>query len=338
MLERSVWDRYLAGGRTHLFHVTAAENVAAILGEGLRPGTELGRTTRADFFQPRPGHVYLVKQADVAVIEVLGEPRVLAVELVHLDPALIDPDEDIVKDHLAGMVMTAPPQREMTGCVELPGQAGRLAEWADGTPDFDRSEITERSLFEHERISYRGSIPAAAITEVDVRSEHLTLFLREIGAIVDHDFGTPPPAGMALTEAARARALAEALVHGLLATVDCADLEVDLSEHDSASRTASRLRGIAAGMRRGDFAEIRRSLVVSAAEAIAEQAAEFDPIVVRFALDGALDIADVCAREVREIFDADVLSAEQAVEIISAAMARVRDVGWRSGVPWYVPE
>lgn len=278
--------------------------------------------------------IAVTKLADVPVIEVLGEPSVLSVDPSYLDPALIDPDEDIVMDHLSAMVDTPPPYRSSADGVELAGQAGRLAEWADTTEGFDRSDVTERSLFEHQRISYRGTIAAEAIAVVDVPSEHQTIFLAGIGEILNVDFGPPPRLGMSLTEAARVRALGTALVRGLVASVGV-DVEIDLSDHEPARATAETLRQRAAGMRVGDLEQIKQSLIVSAAEAIAEQAAELDPISVRFALDGALEIANVAVAELGQVLADEVLPMDRAVEIVSEAMVAVREAPWETGVPWH---
>ena len=114
MLTREALQARIAAGEQFLFHVTPAENVEAINREGLRPGSELGKSTRDDFFKTRPGHVYLIGQLDLPIVEVGPEPRVFRVHLDQLDPDLIDPDEDMVSEKFPDAVPGTAPQRNAT--------------------------------------------------------------------------------------------------------------------------------------------------------------------------------------------------------------------------------
>src|SRR4051794_13143139 len=79
----------------HLFHVTSLGNRDAILGDGLRPGSEVGRYEHHGFFQTRPGHVYICDLATVPVVPTAGSRLTLSVDLRELDPARFDTDEDV---------------------------------------------------------------------------------------------------------------------------------------------------------------------------------------------------------------------------------------------------
>jgi len=177
VIHERAWNEYIAVHPV-LFHVTPEGNVPSILERGLIPGSRLGVSVRDDFFRTRAGRTYLIKQADIPIVDVFDEPRVLAIDLAQLDPARVDPDEDCVKDRFPEVVDVPAPIRECDAANnELPGQAGRLALWADAIPDFDRSEVTERSLKEAGRMSYRGVIPTSAITLVHVPSEAVGRFV-----------------------------------------------------------------------------------------------------------------------------------------------------------------
>jgi hypothetical protein len=111
MLTREALQAHIAAGQPFLFHVTSAENVEAIKREGLRPGSELGKSTRDDFFRTRPGHVYLIRQLDLPIVEVGPKPRVFRIDLDQLDPDLIDPDEDMVSEMFSDAVPEKAPRR-----------------------------------------------------------------------------------------------------------------------------------------------------------------------------------------------------------------------------------
>jgi hypothetical protein len=147
MLKPEVCDAHVAAGQRFLFHVTPAENVEAIKREGLRPGSEPDKSTRNDFFKTRPGHVYLIRQLDLPIVEVGPEPRVFRVDLAQLNPEFIDPDEDMVSEKFPDAVPGRPPKREGDNYGnELPGQQGKLAAWADATPDLTPPKLPSDRL------------------------------------------------------------------------------------------------------------------------------------------------------------------------------------------------
>ena len=129
----------------YLFHVTDAKQREAILRDGLRPGSDIGRQVWDDFFRTRVGRVYLCdRRRGVPVVVVEGERLTLQVDLRRLDPACFD---------------TEPPKREMLDqYTAADGQAGRLAAWAESIEEFDEPEFAARSLAAG-RVAYRGTIP-----------------------------------------------------------------------------------------------------------------------------------------------------------------------------------
>jgi hypothetical protein len=239
-----------------LFHVTPAANVPRIQAEGLRPGSEIGAITRDDFFSTRPGHTYLIGQREIPIVEIDDVPRVFAVELAALDPALINPDEDMVAERFPEMVSVPPPQREINGGVEAPGQRGARAAWAAGTPCFDRTEVTERSLWEGRRIAYRGVIPPNALRLLDTPSPVLAMFESTLSSDVDWSLPEPPLAGGWRVEVARSRAVLGEAARGVLRVVGF-DLPVDVAGPEQARATSERLRPVIRGLLQGDlrFAE-----------------------------------------------------------------------------------
>jgi hypothetical protein len=329
MLEPEPFDRYQREKSPLLFHVTTSDAVESILREGLRPGSELTARMWEGFFATRPGHVYLTGLNDVAVIQVRGEPRILAVDLSQLDPALVDPDEDIVAHHLALMVDADPPERRLKEGVEAPGQSGGRATWADTTPGFDRSEVTERSLFEHQRVSYRGTIPPQALQLVDAPSQPVSALVDGLSQRLG-ELRPPPPAGMALTEAARVRVLGDQLIRGLLTAAEIVG-PCDVRDHDAAEATSEELRWRAAELRRGDLEDIRRSVIVSAAAEVANQVGELDLDAAKLALDSATLMTSAAADGISALVRDQVLSEADARELVNAAITSAETVPWNTG-------
>jgi hypothetical protein len=208
-----------------LYHVTRATNVERIKVEGLRPGSEMG-VTRDDFFSTRPGHVYLLGLKDVPIVEVAGEPAVFAVDLAALDPALIDPDEDMVQQRFPELVSVTAPRRSLTpDGAEYPGQGGALARWAERTPGFDRSEVTEQSLSAHQRLAYRGIIPTEALTPVSISSTALEAFREALPPPIADALPQSPPWGGWRIEVTRARVLVAGCIRAALQAVG-SDIEI----------------------------------------------------------------------------------------------------------------
>jgi hypothetical protein len=318
---------YIDRRGSRLFHVTPVENIPAIREHGLIPGGERGSTTRDDFFAPRPGHVYMVKLLDVPVIEVNGEPRVVAIDLEQLDPAGIDPDEDIVQQHLALMVDVNPPTRDMEGDSEAPGQVGGLATWAETTPGFDRPDVTVRSLEEHGRISYRGAIPVNAIEVLELPSEHVSAFAQRVHDILGGDPPQVPHAGMWKTEVERAKALGATCAAAAAKQLGLDNLVVDLSDYVPAQDAEEALRRVGLEALRADPPRFPDGDLARSAAAVAETAVRFDPTdSVRANLDYALALAEQAANTV--VCLAKVAGADAAEAVARGALAAA------GGVPW----
>jgi hypothetical protein len=218
----SLNDRISRRGQL-MFHVTRVDAVPAILAEGLRPGSERGVSSKGGFFKTRAGHVYLGDLLSLAIVEVAGPRAYLQVDLCKLDPALIDPDEDQVQGSFdrraAGWVAEPPPALAEGTDPEKAGHA--LATWADTTEGFDAPKVTAKSL-ESGRISYRGTIPADAISVVTFLSEGPQLFHDAAQqALSDRDLGLAPPPelGFYTTEVARALALTRSLIRSAAESV-----------------------------------------------------------------------------------------------------------------------
>lgn len=135
----------------------------------------MGVNTLENFNKTRPNHVCLIKQREIAIVGV-ADPRVVAVDLAQLDPCLMDPDEDLVAEKFPEMVTFVPLVRPLTEAgEEEAGQHGALAAWAESAPDFDRSEVTERSIAE-DGLAYRGVIPPRELDEIAIPSPSILGF------------------------------------------------------------------------------------------------------------------------------------------------------------------
>ena len=260
LIDQAAWDRFISVHDV-LYHVTREENVDSILRDGLRPGSDLGTTTRDDFFQTRSGRTYLIGLAEVPIVDVgPHEPRVFSVELAGLDPTVVDPDEDIVAERFPEMVALPSPVREMDGDQEVPGQNGARARWADESPDFHCSEVTERSLTEGLRMAYGGTIPARTLALMDTRSRVIQAFVEALPEGFSDPLGEIPLEGGWRTEVERARSLVRTMAGGVCDSVKT-EASVCCRDAYSAIETSDRLRAEArelAGQARLDEAKAVR--------------------------------------------------------------------------------
>jgi hypothetical protein len=215
-LDRDVLDDHISRRGPFMFQATQADPVPALVAGGLRPGSELGISTKDGFFKTREGHVYLGSLTILALVEVAGTRAYLQIDLSKLDPALIDPDQDQVQGSFdrkgGGWVAKPPPVTSREGDPEAVGQA--LADWAEATEGFDAPEVTAKSL-ESGRVSYCGIIPPEAIQVVTFRSEGPELFHQGVVQALNDprvNLTPPPPLGFYKTEVARALALARSLI------------------------------------------------------------------------------------------------------------------------------
>ena len=208
-----------------LFHVTDARHREAIARGGLRPGSELGRLVREDFFRTRQGHVYICdRRRGVPVVPVDGERLTLQVDLRVLEPARFDTDEDVPyiqqRFQATKWFDRDPPQRQMLGNgTEAPGQAGGLAAWAESIAEFDEPEFAAKSLSAG-RVAYRGTIPFDALQVVDIPSEIVETFASRAGELLSaKEIGPVPTLAFNDIEADRALAIAQLVLDAGLQTL-----------------------------------------------------------------------------------------------------------------------
>jgi hypothetical protein len=280
-IDRARLEDYISRRGPYMFHVTSAVAVPTILIEGLRPGSELGISSKGGFFKTREGRVYLGNLLSLAVVEITGARAYLRVDLSELDPELIDPDEDEVQGSFdlpgGGWIAQRPPVNADGSDPEAVGQA--LAEWADTSDVFDAPDVTAKSL-ESGRISYHGTIPPTAIKVVPFLSEGPELFHGGVQQALNnpHPHLAPPPElGLYKTEVARAMALARSLIASAAESVDePADrllLEWPHSEHAIQTRDLL-IRAARDRARGGEFAEAD---VLRAAQRVADAVPHVQP-------------------------------------------------------------
>jgi hypothetical protein len=155
-----------------LYHATPAANVESILREGLKPGSEVGRShSGSGFHKTRPGHVYLSTAEQLEPIRHEIGDATIRVDLRLLDPRRIDPDEDKVQGSFLPFegtgepwVTTEPPWFGPDWTAG-PLCEGTLAHWAETTSDFDAPTTTAKSLGRG-RIAYRGTVPPHALAAI----------------------------------------------------------------------------------------------------------------------------------------------------------------------------
>jgi hypothetical protein len=325
VIDEDAWRAYLAIHPV-LFHVTPARNAEAVLRDGLIPGSRLGVVTRDDFYRTRPCHTYLIKQADIPIVDVFDEPRVVAVDLSQLDPSQVDPDEDSVRERFPEIVKIVPPQPR---CDErgnlLPGQAGALAAWAETTEGFDRSEVTERSLTEVGRIAYRGAIPATAISDVQIPSEsvgrfHTTLLPEIVGP------GLPaiPHQSTWKREVARAHAQAETCARRVCEALGHPDVDINLGDPHKAQRAPEALRTVAIalyGQGRTEAGDAVRAMLD--ALKIATTISNYAPVS---AIHNSGELASACASALNACAQAPEVPAGALHDIAIAAMSAALEV------------
>jgi hypothetical protein len=281
-IDQDALARHIAEHGPYLFHVTNAANQGAIAREGLRPGSDLGRYIRDDFFRTRPGHVYICDaRRGVPVVPVEGERLMLQVDLRRLDPACFDTDEDVPRHQeiFQGnpwFSVPTPPLKQLEDGSQAPGQDGALASWAESIDEFDEPEFVARSLAAG-RIAYRGTVPPEALEGVELPSEVIGAFIggaRE--ALSDGDLGPVPALAFNDVEADRALALAQQMLDVGLRALDRPPLssENDLSDPMNAYYVADDIRRFGYERnRKGDFE--RRDLAFAIAD-LARAVYDFD--------------------------------------------------------------
>ena len=232
-IHADVLDAHIEQHGPFLFHVTEAARRGSILGDGLRPGSDLGHYVRDDFFRTRPKHVYICdRRRVVPVVPVDGQRLTVQVDLRLLDPARFNTDEDVPynQQRFQGKPWfdAKPPEREMIDSdTEAPGQAGLLAAWAESIPEFDEPPFAARSLGAG-RVAYRGTIGPAALEAIELPSEVVDTFAAHASGLLEvNDLGRVPVLGSSDVEAGRARAIAQLVLDAGLNTLSQPPLTTD---------------------------------------------------------------------------------------------------------------
>jgi hypothetical protein len=322
VIDPAAWGRFVLANPV-LCHATRQANVESILRDGLRPGSDMGVATRRDFFQTRKGRTYLIGLGEIPIVEIgPHEPRVIAVELAKLDPERVDPDEDMVAEVFPELVGVPPPVRRLDGDQEVPGQSGARARWADSIPDFDRSEITERSLTQGRRMAYRGVIPSDALRVLDIRSRVVAAFATELPKALDVAAVAIPMEGGWRTEVERARSLA---VDVTKAVRDLARAETRICSGDAyaAIETSDRLRAEARRIAREGRLDDGSAL--SHGADVTRQLSELHELPLSD-LGEAVRIAKSAARLARDIMDLPSGGREYAHDLVMTALANAASV------------
>lgn len=169
MIDQAELDAYIQSNGPWLFHGTDPENLPMVLEQGIRPGSELGRSNTVGFHCTRPGHVYLSHLEHCRRLQEAGDlgKGTIRVDLRELDPTRIDPDEDMVQIawHSGDAWIASIPPFKDPGWEAGPKGENTLAYWAEHTPGFDSPAVTARSL-DRGRISYLGTVPPASLAEI----------------------------------------------------------------------------------------------------------------------------------------------------------------------------
>jgi hypothetical protein len=283
-----------------------------------------GVATRRDFFQTRQGRTYLIGLSEIPIVDIgPHQPRVIAVELMKLDPALVDPDEDMVAELFAEMVELPPPIRAMDGDHEAPGQSGARARWADAIDDFDRSEITERSLREGRRMAYRGVIPRDALSVTDIRSRVVAAFAGQLPHGLDAACAPIPMEGGWRTEVERARSLTVDLSTAVRSLVH-AETTIRADDVYAAIDTSDRLRAEARKISREG--KLDDGSALSCAAGAIRLLSDFHELPLSD-LDTAVQIAQCAARLAQTIMDLPTGGREAARDAAKTALANAESVG-----------
>lgn len=306
-----------------LFHVTNADNRETILSRGLCPGSELGHFVRDDFFRTRAGHVYLCdRRRGVPVIGVNGERLTLQVDLRLLDPACFDTDEDVPHNQQRFQARkwfdVEPPRRQMLDQkTEAPGQAGRLADWAESIAEFDEPRFAARSLGAG-RVAYRGRIAPVAVEVVELPSEAVEVFASRTRDQLGEKIGIVPPLSLGVVEVNRVRAIAKSVLDAGLEVLGQPTLKdnTDLSNPLTAHYLDERIRRF--GLQENRAGQWAARDVALALADLAKAVADFEPSL-GWDPDACVTIAEHAASAVTTI--ATTAGHEMAVSLARTAVA-----------------
>ena len=320
-----VLDAHIKQHGPFLFHVRNAARRDSLLRAGLCPGSDLGHFVRDDFFRTRPKHVYIGdRRRLVPVVPVDGPRLTVQVDLRLLDPARFDTDEDVPynQQRFQGdpWFDAKPPEREMVDSdTEAPGQAGRLAAWAESIPEFDEPPFAARSLGAG-RVAYRGTIGPRAFEAVELPSEVVDTFAANASVLLKvNDLGRGPVLGFSDVEAGRARAIAQLVLDAGLSTLSEPPLmtDTDLSKPMMAYDLEDRIRHFGFQQNRGGNWDSRDLAFALAdlAEAVdqLDRALGWDP-------DACVAISIAAATALPQV--ATMAGDEAAISLARAAVAK----------------
>jgi len=152
-----------------LYHGTDVWSAERVLREGLRPSDEHGEghnwsddNDDVSWFEPRPGHVYLTTERQVAQSHATTAdgnrggygPVILAIDTARLHPTNINPDEDDWR-------FTENASLPYTNDGESLGQLAEEHGWGDNPVD------TYEAVSQSGALAHRGAIPPDAISVYD---------------------------------------------------------------------------------------------------------------------------------------------------------------------------
>lgn len=286
---------HIAERGSFLFHATTAAHREAILCDGLRPGSDLGRYVRDDFFRTRSGHVYLCDRRALPLVSVEGPRLTLEVDLRKLEPERFDTDEDVPRDceifRGEAWFDLKTPQLDLDADANT--QAGRLADWAEAVDVFDAPEHAERSLAAG-RVAHRGTIPPGALRAVELAGEPVELFRKESESMLGlGNIGRCPALAYWKTEAERVLTVASAVMKAGIALLDDSTLPCPerLDDLHRAHRLGDELHRWARLKNREGVWDLRDLALELAA--LAEAVREFDPPPIGW---NSASATEVCRR------------------------------------------
>ena len=327
-------QHYIQRRGHRLHHVTSRAAAPSIEEQGLVPGSQLGHRLHGGFFATRADHVYLCDLLSIPVIKVRGERALFMVDLTMLDPDLMDPDEDSVQQSYWSPggpwlppEVTAPPERKTDESqVEISGQDGALAAWADEAPGFDAPEITAKAL-DQGRLSYRGVIPPEALEEIHHPSEASEFFGIAARAALGDGLRLPvsPPLGYYTTEVERAYRLAAYTIDFTrsLAAPGTAEQRTRFELPEDALDVETQLRDLARERRRAN--DYGPAGLLAAAAEVAEAVSAFEPECGwSAAKEQCIEVGTRCAECVKLI--AKEHNHEEAARLATSGMLTVAAV------------
>lgn len=169
------------------YHGTSLAKAQRILREGLKSWDSEdvdqvhGNPYEIDFFEPRPGHVYISLDPAIAMESTAdlslndmgteGGPALLRIDLSQLDPQKINPDED-------GHPQAGEYDSWEQAVEDSQGdwQWDTLGQWAEQTGFGDDPSETVEQLNNYSSLAYQGIVPPSAIELMDIEDDGSVVF------------------------------------------------------------------------------------------------------------------------------------------------------------------